>query len=1645
MKITKSFYTLGAGMLLVAAVFLATPASAQVNYTGGTYTQNFDGLPSTFSTSALSSNGPLNLSDAPPNGAGATGMVGWTLAKYGGTGTVATFRADTGTSNSGSVYSYGSAASPERALGSIASGSVVSRFGVTFVNNTGSTITQFTLGYTGEQWRNGGNVNAQTLSFSYLVGATDINTGTFTAATALDFVSPTTGATAAALDGNATANRRVIAPVTITGLSWAPGQALVLRWTDVDDSGSDHGLAIDDLTFTAGVAAVAQTITFNQPADHVTTDAPFTLGATSDSGLTVTYTVDSGPATVSGNTLTLTGAAGSVVVRASQAGNSSYLAATDVSRTFTVTKAAQTITFPQPAAHATTDAPFTLSATSDSGLTVTFTVDSGPATVSGNTLTLTGAAGSVVVRASQAGNSTYLAATDVSRTIVVTTAAVAQTITFAQPAAHYTIDAPFTLSATSDSGLTVTFTVDSGPATVSGNTLTLTGAAGSVVVRASQAGNASYLAATDVSRTIAVTVLVPVAQTITFVQPAAHLTTDASFTLSATATSGLTVTFTVDSGPATVSGNTLTLTGAAGSVVVRASQAGNASYLAATDVSRTITVNAVAQTITFAQPAAHLTTDIPFTLSATSDSGLTVTFTVDSGPATVSGNTLTLTGTAGSVVVRASQAGNASYLAATDVSRTIAVNAPQTITFAQPAQHYTNDAPFTLSATASSGLTVTYIVDSGPATVSGNTLTLTGTAGSVVVRASQAGNTTYLAATDVSRTIPVVAPLPTVSFAGGVYTQNFDTLPSTGTFTFTGNGPFALSGATPPAGVNATGLTGWSFSNYGGTGTNALFKFDDGTSNAGSVVSYGTTAASDRALGSVASAAQVGRFGVSFVNTTSATITQFTLGYTGEQWRNGGNTAAQTLSFSYAVGATDINTGNFTNATTLDFISPIVSASGTTGVTLDGNLAANRTVIAPVTITGLSWAPGQTLVLRWTDLNDVGNDHALAIDDLTFSTTLAQTITFAQPAAHVTTDASFTLGATTDSGLTVTYTVDSGPATVSGNTLTLTGAAGSVVVRASQAGNAAYYAATDVTRTVTVTAATQNITFAQPATHYTADAAFALGATASSGLAVTYTVDSGPATVSGGTLTLRGTAGSVVVRASQAGNASYTAAADVSRTITVTTRGPQVLFGAFGGAGGLAVNLAPDGQDSTLIGYLPGTGNGVIFKFRISPDGTFSTTTTPIPNPIPTGGAAEAPAPSGRSAAVATTLTFTGQIVGGVITGTITELSQAFTATLQPDTGATSSLAGYYQAAPLNSASGTIYSIVSANGGAFVLAVTPAYLGGGTGTATGAGTFTVNTSASGVLSGTLDPNSTAVTGTLTLPSQPAQSFAGLGTATPHTDRLVNLSSRALITPGAVNGTLITGFVIGGTASKTVLLRAMGPALANYGVANPAADPQLRVYDSTGALVAANNDWSGASDLTTLFTTLGAAPLASGSKDAAVVMTLAPGTYTMHIFTTGTAGVALAEIYDASATPQYQRLVNISARGPVASGENVLIAGFVVTGNSPKRILVRGVGPGLAAYGVSGVLSDPILNVYRAGTIIAQNDNWETPVGVSAGQAIASAADLVAAAAQTGAFALTSGSKDAALIVVLAPGVYSAQVSGVNGATGNALIEVYELP
>ncbi|MCX6952148.1 MAG: delta-60 repeat domain-containing protein [Verrucomicrobia bacterium] len=270
-------------------------------------------------------------------------------------------------------------------------------------------------------------------------------------------------------------------------------------------------------------------------------------------------------------------------------------------------------------------------------------------------------------------------------------------------------------------------------------------------------------------------------------------------------------------------------------------------------------------------------------------------------------------------------------------------------------------------------------------------------------------------------------------------------------------------------------------------------------------------------------------------------------------------------------------------------------------------------------------------------------------------------------------------------------------------------------------------------------------------------------------------------------------------------------------------------------------------------------------------------------------------------------------------------------------------------------------------------------------------------------------------------------------------RLTNLSVRQLA--GTGNQTLIVGVVIAGQGTKSLLLRGIGPSLALFAVPNPLSDPQLAVFDAAGTLRLGNDNWAdpgNAPGLAALAASAGAFPLPAGSKDSAIVAPLSAGSFTMHVGAVGgAAGIALAEGYDTDGLPpdaNAVRVVNFSTRATAGAGNASLIAGFTLSGPGVKRVLLRAVGPSLAPFGVTGALADPILTLHAGSSIVAVNDQWGGDPA------------LLAAFASVGAFGFTSpASADAALLLTLPPGSYTAVVTGVGATTGVALVEIYEVP
>jgi dienelactone hydrolase len=262
-------------------------------------------------------------------------------------------------------------------------------------------------------------------------------------------------------------------------------------------------------------------------------------------------------------------------------------------------------------------------------------------------------------------------------------------------------------------------------------------------------------------------------------------------------------------------------------------------------------------------------------------------------------------------------------------------------------------------------------------------------------------------------------------------------------------------------------------------------------------------------------------------------------------------------------------------------------------------------------------------------------------------------------------------------------------------------------------------------------------------------------------------------------------------------------------------------------------------------------------------------------------------------------------------------------------------------------------------------------------------------------------------------------------------RLVNLSARAGVTPGEP---LIAGFVLAGTGTRTLLIRAVGPTLADFGVPGVLANPRLQLFRGDTAS-AANNDWadSDAARLAQAAAAVGAFALPAASRDAALLVALPAGAYSAHALSASDSGLALVEIYDTGGDAT-ARLANLSVRTRPGPGGDPVIAGFVVAGSGARALLIRAVGPALAEFGVGDPLPDPDLQLFAGATLQLSNGDW--------GQSVA--AMLAIFGTQAGAFPLPAGSKDAALGAALGGGAYTAVVTPAIGtrATGTTLVEIY---
>ena len=290
--------------------------------------------------------------------------------------------------------------------------------------------------------------------------------------------------------------------------------------------------------------------------------------------------------------------------------------------------------------------------------------------------------------------------------------------------------------------------------------------------------------------------------------------------------------------------------------------------------------------------------------------------------------------------------------------------------------------------------------------------------------------------------------------------------------------------------------------------------------------------------------------------------------------------------------------------------------------------------------------------------------------------------------------------------------------------------------------------------------------------------------------------------------------------------------------------------------------------------------------------------------------------------------------------------------------------------------------------------------------------------------------------------------------------LINFSARAFVGTGPQ--VLVAGFVVAGSAPMQLLVRGDGPALAALDVADALPDPFLSLFDSSSNLIATNAGWSNSiipgpssagvmveAATLPIFSQVYAFPLIADSPDSAMLVNLpSGGAFTAQVSGIGgTTGIGLIELYDTAMGTSGSNLSNISARAFVGTGSNVAVIGFSVSGTTSETLLLRGIGPALAQYGVSVPLANPQLTLYDSqGDIIASDTGWcNAPQPGSSTVAAVIAPAIAQVMSSVYASALPADSADCAMVVNLPPGVYTVQLSGINGSTGVGLVEAYDVP
>ena len=904
----------------------------------------------------------------------------------------------------------------------------------------------------------------------------------------------------------------------------------------------------DTKTLVITVGQGTQTITFGALAPITYGATLFSLNGTSTSGLALSYTSsNTAVATISGNTVTIIGA-GTTSITASQSGAANYSAAADVSQTLTINKASQIISFASLSSKLDTDAPFTLGATSTSSLAVTFlSSNSAVISISGTTATIVGA-GTATITASQGGDNNYLAATNSTQNqLVVSTALTNQSITFGTLIPVTYGDGTFNLTATGgESGNPVNYSSsDPTIASISGNIVSII-QPGIVTITASQAGNSSYNIAPSVDQILTINQKTLTVSNVVV----SDKTYDGSLAaiISSDPLNGLVGTDVVSLSNSAVFADANVGSGIAVTPNFTLIGADASKYSLTQPTGLTATISQAAQTITFSALTNKTTADLPFALTASSISGLSITYSSSNAAvATVSGNTVTIVGI-GSTTITANQVGNINYNAAPQITQELSVT--QGVSVLAGWDFFGQSSPNTFAAT-------TYNSNLNN-TASQSTITRGNGA------ASSSGSNSFR----------------TVGFQNnGISTSNTD---------------FFQVRVTPVTGKTLT-LTNI---NANLIGTASFYATPGVTSQFG----YSLNGTNFTLIGSpITSSSLAINFDLSAItelqNIPSGTTVTF-------RYYASGQTATGGWGFSSpTTGSNGLAITGFTSSIPAPSITSSLTATGTVGTAFTYATEASNSP-SSYAATGLPLGLSintSTGVISGTPTT-VGSSNvslsatnATGTDTKTLELTVGQgtqTITFGALAPITYSAASFSLNGASSSGLPLSYSSsNTAVATISGNTVTIVGA-GSTSITASQEGDANYFSASDVSQTLTVNKAGQIITFNSLPNKLDTDVPFTLLATSTSSLAVSFSSsNSAVISISGTTATIVG-AGTATITASQGGDNNYLAATNSMQNqlvISTALTNQSITFGALNPVtyGDGTLNLtATGGESGNPVTYL---------------------------------------------------------------------------------------------------------------------------------------------------------------------------------------------------------------------------------------------------------------------------------------------------------------------------------------------------------------------------------------------------------------------------------------------------------------------------